>query len=269
MGEGRRQRARDRHRGRAMTDITSRPSPQGPAGQPQSTAQQAKDEAAGVATTAKDEAANVAGTAKEQVGEVASTAVEEAKHLGTEATEQAKQVFADARQQLQAKAEEESHRLGATVDGLSRQLRKMADAGDAGIARDVVSQAASSAAQVSQRLQQGGVDQMFADARRVARNRPGTFLLGAAAVGFIAARVARSVDTTALKEAATPSNGHAGNGTSYGDGAQWGQSQSAVGTQSQPSLGTQAPPTPSAEARPLVADPWADATPTQTMPTVE
>ena len=241
-----------------MTDITSRPSSPGPTAQPQSTAQQAKDEAAGVATTAKDEAANIAGAAKEQAGAVASTAVEEAKHLGTEATEQAKQVFTDARQQLLAKAEEESQRLGATVDDLSRQLRKMADAGDSGIARDVVSQAASSAAQVSQRLQQGGVDQMFADARRVARNRPGTFLLGAAAAGFIAARVARTVDTTAIKEAATPSNGHNGSATStgYGEGA-----QSAT---TQPSLST-----PARSAPPLVAAPMAEATATRPMPTVE
>jgi hypothetical protein len=239
-----------------MTDITSRPSFPGPAGQPQSTAQQAKDEAAGVATTAKDEAANVAGIAKEQAGAVASTAVDEAKHLGTEATEQAKQVFTDARQQLQAKAEEESQRLGATVDDLSRQLRKMADAGDAGIARDVVSQAASSAAQVSQRLQQGGVDQMFTDARRVARNRPGTFLLGAVAAGFIAARVARTVDTTAIKDAATPSNGQHGNGAGYGEGAQWAQNQPSLGTSAQ-------------SAPPLVADPMAEATTTRTMPTVE
>jgi len=228
-----------------MTDITSRPSSPGPAAQPQSTAQQAKDEAA-----------NIAGAAKEQAGAVASTAVEEAKHLGTEATEQAKQVFTDARQQLLAKAEEESQRLGATVDDLSRQLRKMADAGDAGIARDVVSQAASSASQVSERLQQGGVDQLFADARRVARNRPGTFLLGAVAAGFIAARVARTVDTTALKEAATPSNGQQGNGTGYGEGAQWAQTQ--------PTLSA-----PAHSAPPLVADPMAEATTTRPMPTVE
>jgi hypothetical protein len=45
------------------------------------------------------------------------------------------------------------------------------------------------------------------DARRLARNRPGLFLAGAALAGFVAARVVRAADTEGLKQAATGSNG--------------------------------------------------------------
>jgi hypothetical protein len=245
--------------GDAMTDITTTSSPagagrgQGPGGTSgdQGTAQQAKDEAANVAGRAKDEAANVAGTAKEQAGAVAATAVDEAKQLGSEAADQAKQVLTDARDQLRAKAAEESQRLGATIGDLGQQLRTMADAGQPGLARDLVQQAAGQVQQMAQRMEQGGLERMLSDARRVARNRPGTFLLGAAAAGFVAARVARSADTTALKEAATPDHGNGanGHGNGYGDGLAWNdeatqprptpQSQGTAQTATMPAVTTQ------------------------------
>ena len=193
-----------------MTDTTSRTTSAQQA--PGSSAARAKQEAAGVASTAKDEAAAVA-----------QTAVEEAKQLGSDAGQQAKQVMSDARQQLQTKANEEARRLAGAMDDLSSQLRRMADAGQSGLARDLVAQVAVGTQRVAQHLQQGGLDRTLSDARRLARNRPGTFLLGAAAAGFVAARVARSADTTALKDAATQSgNGHSPSGTSrYGDGVPW------------------------------------------------
>jgi hypothetical protein len=181
-----------------MTDASIGPPPSTPPDDGSrttaSTAQRAKDEAAAIATTAKDE-----------TSAVAQTAVDEAKHLGSEAGQQVQEVVADVRQQLRAKADEESRRLAQSVGDVGQQLRTMAAAGDAGIARDLVTQVAQSAEQIAQRLEQGGLDRTLDDARRLARNRPGTFLMGAAAAGFIAARVARSVDTTAVKEAATPS----------------------------------------------------------------
>jgi hypothetical protein len=263
-----------------MTDITTRSSPQDAPGRGASPAQQAKEEATGVAASAKDEAANVASTAKSEAASVAQTAVEEAKHLGSEATQQAKHVLTDARQQLQVQAEEQSQRLGGAVRDLGQQLRTMAEAGQPGLARDLMSQAADTAQRFSQQLQQGGVDRTLQDAKRFARNRPGMFLLGAAAAGFAAARVARNVDTEALKEAATPdgndgANGHSG-GTRYGAGVQWagqtGSSQPRPAPASQGNAGgppsgaitaPAGPPgaTPPASQRPLVADPPPSSTP--------
>ena len=231
-----------------MTDTTT----QATSGSP---AQHAKQEAADVATSAKDEAANVASTAKQEAGTVAQTAVDEAKQLTSEAGQQAKQVLSDARQQLQAKADEEARRLAGAIDDLSGQLRTMAAAGQAGLARDLMAQAADGARRMAQHLQQGGLDRTLSDARRLARNRPGTFLLGAAAAGFVAARVARSADTTALKEAASP---QAGNGQ---PAVQWSDpdltleaTQPRPTPQSTGTTGALPDSSPSSAPRPLVAE---------------
>jgi hypothetical protein len=236
-----------------MTDTTTRST------STPSTAQQAKDEAAGVAAAAKDEAANVATSAKQEASAVAQTAVDEAKNLTAEATQQARQVFDDARQQLQAKANEEAQRLAGAVADLGTQLRTMADAGQAGLARDLVAQVADGSQRIAQHLRQGGLDRTMADARRLARNRPGTFLLGAAAAGFVAARVARSADTAALKDAAMSDagNGQTGASSQRGGDLQWRDPDLLLeATQPRPtpqSTGTAAPA--HHADRPLVADP--------------
>jgi len=186
-----------------MTDITT-PTPTSPSTGEPSAATQAAEEAASVASTAAEQASSVASTATEQAKTVASTAVDEAKTVGAQAATEAKDLLADARQQLRTQASEQSDRLAEAVRQVGEQLRTMAGAGD-GLARDVVSQVADQAQQLSSRLSDGGLDRTLEDARRLARNRPGMFLLGAAAAGFVAARVARSADTQALAEAAKPS----------------------------------------------------------------
>ena len=88
----------------------------------------------------------------------------------------------------------------------------MAAAGESGPAKDIVAGVADQADQMSRRLGDGGLDRTLEDARRLARNRPGLFLAGAALAGFVAARVARVADTGSLKQAATGSNGSSAGG---------------------------------------------------------
>jgi hypothetical protein len=152
-------------------------------------------------------ASSTAAAAKDQVASVASTAATEAKAVASEAATEAKDVLADARQQLRSQAEEQSAKVAAVVGDIGAQLQKMAAAGESGPARDVVSGVADQARQMSQRLADGGLDRTLADARRLARNRPGLFLAGAALAGFVAARVARAADTDGLKQVVTGSNG--------------------------------------------------------------
>jgi uncharacterized phage infection (PIP) family protein YhgE len=209
-----------------MTDIT------GPSPTPASAPEDAREQAADTATVAKAEAANVAASAKDQAAAVASTAAEEAKAVASEAAGEAKDLLADARQQLRAQADEQSEKVASLVGDIGSQLRTMADAGDAGAAKDLVATFADQAEQMSRRLGDGGLDRTLEDARRLARNRPGLFLAGAALAGFVAARVARAADTDSLKQAAAPTTTGNGHGASNGP-----QLQSA------------------SAARPLVADP--------------
>ncbi len=125
----------------------------------------------------------------------------------SEAAAEAKDVLTDVRQQLRSQAEEQSAKVAALVGDIGTQLRKMAAAGESGPAKDIVAGVADQAQQMSQRLGDGGLDRTLSDARRLARNRPGLFLAGAALAGFVAARVVRAADTDGLKQAATGSNG--------------------------------------------------------------
>jgi len=232
-----------------MTDLTT--PHQAPTTEPT-----AADPAA-VASTAKDQAAHVAATAKDQASTVASTAAEQAKVVASEAASEAKDLFADARQQLRVQADEQSAKVASLVGDIGGQLRTMAAAGEAGPAKDIVAAVADQADGVSQRLRDGGLDRTLEDARRLARNRPGLFLAGAALAGFVAARVARTVDTGALREAASP--GHSTNG----------HAPSPLGATPDLSLEA-APPVPPAPTQPpMVADPMAQSTPTATMPAME
>ena len=156
---------------------------------------------------ATERAATTAAAAKDQAASVASSAANEAKAVASEAATEAKDVLIDVRQQLRSQAEEQSAKVAALVGDIGTQLRKMAAAGESGPAKDIVAGVADQADQMSRRLGDGGLDRTLSDARRLARNRPGLFLAGAALAGFVAARVARAADTGSLKQAATGSNG--------------------------------------------------------------
>ena len=182
---------------------------------PATTTEGAKEQAAHATAAAKDQAANVAASAKEQAGAVASTATREARAVASEAAGEAKNLVADARQQLRTQADEQSAKVASLVGDIGSQLRTMADAGDSGVAKDLVAGFADQAEQFSRRLGDGGLDRTLEDARRLARNRPGLFLAGAALAGFVVARVARAADTDSLKQAAAPTSSGNGHDTTH------------------------------------------------------
>jgi hypothetical protein len=167
-------------------------------------------------TTAAPGTGGATGTAAtpstDRSASVASSAATEAKAVASEAASEAKDVLTDARQQLRQQAEEQSAKVASVIGELGDQLRRMAAAGESGPARDIVSGVADQAEQMSQRLRNGGLDRTLEDARRVARNRPGMFLAGAALAGFAAARVVRMADTERVKQAISGSDDTPGQG---------------------------------------------------------
>jgi hypothetical protein len=91
----------------------------------------------------------------------------------------------------------------------------MADASGAepGLAGAVVRETAGVAERLAGRLDAGGLEAVGADLRSFARRRPGAFLLGAAAVGFVAVRVARNLSADGNSQAAAGFSSY-GNGQS-------------------------------------------------------
>ena len=149
-----------------------------------------------VVSSAADDARSIAQSAKGEAGAVADEAKAKAKDLAS-----------DARRQLRKQADDQTARAAGSMRELSSQLSTMADSADDGLAPDLVRQASSAVGDLAGRLDAGGLDTLVADLKRFARNRPGTFLLGAAAAGVIAGRLVRSSDIGSVVEAAKPNQG--------------------------------------------------------------
>jgi hypothetical protein len=170
---------------------------------PETTQERAK----AVAEQAAGQAGEVASSAAADAKAIAQDAKSEAMAVAGEAKEKARDLAVDARQQLRQQADQQAGRAAEAMRALSEQLSTMAGAADAGLAPDLARQASSTIDQFARKLDEGGLDALVGDVKRFARNKPGTFLLGAAAAGLLAGRLTRSVDTHALVEAVKPGDG--------------------------------------------------------------
>lgn len=166
---------------------------------------------------ASESASAVAGTVKEQASSVAETATAQAREVAGEARNQLHEVVTRSRSQLQSTASEQSERVAQTLQDIGQQLRGMqrGEGAPSGVVADVTEQIASTVERTAQRLQDGGLEGALDDARRLARQRPGLFLLGALGAGIAVGRLVRATDTKAIAEAAKPggsdsSDGHGG-----------------------------------------------------------
>jgi uncharacterized protein YjbJ (UPF0337 family) len=153
----------------------------------------AKEQAGNVAGTAQDEARNVAGTARDEARNVAGTAKDEARNVAQTAQGQARRLAGDARHELRTQANSQVDRLAQGIDQLSQQLRSMGERGDPGPVTDLAGEAAYRTQQVAEKLRQGGIEDAVDQVKRLGRNRPGLFLLGAFGVGLAAGRVVRNM----------------------------------------------------------------------------
>jgi hypothetical protein len=140
-------------------------------------------------------------------------AMDEARALAEEAKRTGADIGRDARQQLRAQADQQATRVAGSLHELAAQFDRMRSAGGSGLATDLVGDAGTRLDGLATRLDREGLESMLAEAKRFARNRPGTFLLVAAAAGAVAARVLKATDTQRLMDAAK--------GEASGQGEQW------------------------------------------------
>jgi len=141
----------------------------------------AKQEAGAVTQTAGQAASEVAGTAKEQIGNVAGEAKTQIGDLATQAKQQASQ-----------QASQQQQKAAQTVRGVADQLQGISR-GEAptGVAADIVQQISSRVQTLADRLENADPQELLGEVRRFARNKPGGFLLGAAAAGFLTGRMVK------------------------------------------------------------------------------
>ena len=171
--------------------------------------------------TPSDSGDSPAERAKDAARSVAGTTASEARAVVGEAKDSARDLIGDARSQLREQAGDQAQRLAGTLRTFGEQLSSMAQGPHAqGTAADLARQAGDRTQQVAHRIETGGLDAVVGDAKRLARNRPGAFLLGALGAGFVVGRVLKNVDTHAVAAAAKPDdNGADDVGTGHGAGA--------------------------------------------------
>lgn len=162
------------------------------------TSQTTTERAQDAASTAADEGRHVAGVAKDEAADVASEAVHHARNLVGDAVHQ----ISD---QVGEQSRSQRDRLSGNLRSLGDDLEKMAtDSGASGLAADLAREVADRAHAISSHLDGREPGELLDDVRSFARNRPGTFLLGALAAGIVAGRLARGAKDGA--EAASAAN---------------------------------------------------------------
>lgn len=167
-------------------------------------AAEAKDQAKQQASQAADQAKEVAQTAKQQTQQVAATAAEGAKDVAHEASEQLHQVAEDASAQarellhqatseLKTQAGAQTERAAGGLHTLAGQIEALVNGRpeEAGPVADYARQLNGKVEELASRLEQRGPEGLLDDVQRFARRRPGAFLAGAAAAGFLASRFFR------------------------------------------------------------------------------
>ena len=144
------------------------------------------------ADDASGRAQQVAGTAAEEGQRVAGVAVDEAKQVAGEARQQAMGLMQETRSQLDEQARTQRDRLVGTLRTATDDLERMAsnDQG-AGMAADLVRQAAERARGFADRIDGREPSDLLEELRGFARRRPGTFLVGALAAGVVVGRLTR------------------------------------------------------------------------------
>jgi hypothetical protein len=177
--------------------------------------------------------------------EVAQTAKEHVREVGDEVATQTRHLTGQIRNRLTDEAESQNERLSSSLRQLSEELGSMgSQAKQDSLAATVVQRLSEGSRQVADYLEQHGPDGVMREVQDFARRKPGTFLLTAAAAGFVAGRLGKGMLTGGSSDGSDGSNGN-GYGTRHGSdyrtgyGSDTPTAPTAVGRQPMP-----APPVP-------------------------
>lgn len=142
----------------------------------------------------RDQARNLGSEAAQAGGNVAQTAKEQGREVAGEASRQARNLYGEARSQLAGQANDQQRRAAGGLRSLADEMRSMADQGGrSGPASELAHQAADRVHSVAGWLENREPGDLIAEVRNYARRNPGTFLLGAVALGVVAGRLTRNI----------------------------------------------------------------------------
>ena len=183
-------------------------------------------------TTTPSDQGSTTQHAKDQAGNVASTAGDQAKNVVGEAKIQARDLMNQTQDQVRVQAGEQKTKAAGGIRNVADQLRNVADGNvdgqQQGVVTDLARQASDKAQELATWLEAREPGDLVAELRDLARRKPGTFLLGAAAVGVLAGRLTRSAVDVKRDDTGQPSNG-SGYYSDTSQGSEW-AAATAAGT---------------------------------------
>lgn len=146
-----------------------------------------------VAGTTAEKGQEVADRAKSEASQVAGSAKDEARHVKDEVAAQARGLVDDARTELREQGRSQADQAAQAIRRVGNQATALAQGrvDEAGAVADYVRQAGERVKDVGDRLERRGIDGVLNDVQDFARRRPGAFLAGCAAAGFVAGRLIR------------------------------------------------------------------------------
>ncbi|HEX2774802.1 MAG TPA: hypothetical protein VHN18_20600 [Micromonosporaceae bacterium] len=156
--------------------------------------------APGVGPSGTERAKATKEAAKQSAQEVAGTAKQQGRQVASEIRTQARSVAADVRSTVTGQARTQNDRLADGLRRMSHELGRMGQDTTGSPAGTVVSRLSDGGRRAADYLQERGPDGLFDDVQEFARRKPGTFLLAAAAAGFLLGRVGRTAVSAAQSD---------------------------------------------------------------------
>lgn len=152
-------------------------------------------------TSLTDRGSEAASSAKQHASDVAGTAGDQAREVATQAKEQGRNLLNEARSTVRGQAVGQKDRAAGQLRSVADQLRTMREGGGAqsGPASELVQQASQQTDRLAGWLEDRDPADILEEVRNFARQRPGVFLLGCLATGFVVGRLvkgARSDDSS-------------------------------------------------------------------------
>ena len=131
--------------------------------------------------------------AENKAAEAAGTAIEEGKHVASTARDQFHQLVGEAKRDVTDKGESIAHRAAERLRDLDDQATLLLEGrgGSGGQLEGYLREGQQRLQSLADRLEQRGAQGIIDDVVQYGRRRPGTFLLAAAGLGFLTARVVR------------------------------------------------------------------------------
>lgn len=130
--------------------------------------------------------------AKQSAQDVADTARQQGRHVASEIRTQARSVASDVRSSVTGQARTQNDRLADGLRRMSDEFGRMGTDTAGSPANEVVRRLSDGGHRAADYLQERGPEGLLDDVQEFARRKPGTFLLAAAAAGFLLGRVGRT-----------------------------------------------------------------------------